>query len=173
MLEFRLVADAKRIAALRGAIRRECGRAGAGAEHADTVVLVAEHLVAAEGDVREGDVRPSVRRGGRASEVLVIVSVQSDATMLMVRDARPELAELGDRRQAVLKACTERWSTISGRDGRTIWAEIARVSVVGRVREQIAAVPSPAAPEPTVRTSRLHQPIRLRVPTRPTLAPSD
>jgi hypothetical protein len=168
MLEFRLIADAKRIAALRGAIRRECGRAGAGAEHADTVVLVAEHLVAAEGDVR-----PSVRRGGRASEVLVIVTVQSDATMLMVRDARPELAELGDRRQAVLKACTERWSTISGRDGRTTWAEIGRVSVVERVREQIAAVPSPAAPEPTVRTSRLHQPIRLCVPTRPTLAPSD
>jgi hypothetical protein len=168
MLEFRLRADAKRIAALGGAIRRECGRAGAGSEHADTVALVAEHLVAAEGDVR-----PSVRRGGQASEVLVIVTVQSDATMLMVRDARPEHAELGERRQTVLQAYSERWSTISGRDGRTVWAEIARVSVVERVREQIIAVPSPAAPEPTTRTSRLHRPIRLGVPARPALAPSD
>lgn len=135
MLEFRLRAEAKRITALGVAIRRECGRAGAGSEHADTVALVAEHLVAAEGNPRS-----SARSGGQASEVLVIVTVQSDATMLIVRDARPEHAELGEGRQSVLQAYTERWSTMSGRDGRTIWAEIARVSVVERVREQIAAV---------------------------------
>ena len=56
----------------------------------------------------------------------MLVTVQSDATMLMVRDAQPGTAELGDRRNHVLEQYTTRWSTISGRDGRTIWAEIDR-----------------------------------------------
>ena len=124
MLEIRLPADAKRIAAMGDVIRRECRRVGAGEEHAENVARIAEELV----------------RG--ASEVLVVLTVQSDATLLMVRDARPQHAELGDRRHALLRASTERWSTISGRDGRTIWAEIARVPVETRVREQLARVPA-------------------------------
>ena len=57
-------------------------RAGAGVEHADTVAHIAEELV----------------RG--AAKVLVVLTVQSDATMLMVRDPRPQHSELGERPSA-------------------------------------------------------------------------
>jgi len=126
MLEIRLPADARRIAAMGDAIRRECRRAGAEVEHGDAVAHVAEELV----------------RG--ASDVLVVLTVQSDATLLMVRDARPQHAELGDRRHQLLQRSTARWSTICGRDGRTIWVEITRVTVEARVREQLARAPAPA-----------------------------
>jgi len=124
MLELRLSTDAKRIAAMGDAIRRECRRAGAGVEHADTVAHIAEELV----------------RG--AAKVLVVLTVQSDAALLMVRDAHPQNSELGEERQLLLQTSTERWSTISCRDGRTIWAEISRVTVETRVREQLARVPA-------------------------------
>jgi hypothetical protein len=125
MLEFRLRADAKRIALMGDAIRRECRRAGAGDEHATTVAHLAEELV----------------RG--AADVLVVLTVQSDATLLMVRDTRPQKPELGEARHRLLESGTTRWSTISGRDGRTIWADIARVAVEARVRSQITRVPAP------------------------------
>ncbi len=115
MLELRLIADAKQIASMRDVIRRECERVNAGPDHAEMVGSVAEELVA----------RP---RRGRAPKVFVIVTVQSDATMLMVREPEPDCAELSDRRRRVLEECTERWTTMCGRDGRTIWAEIARTA---------------------------------------------
>ena len=74
--------------------------------------------------------------------MLVIVTVQSDATMLMLRDPRPERPELGERRARVLQEHTSRWSTMCGRDGRTIWAEIARV----QPSAQPSATPDRAGP---------------------------
>ena len=120
MLELRLTTDPKRMASMREAVERECARANVGSGHAAVVALVTEQLVAGEsGGKRRG-------RSGRASEVFVLVTVQSDATMLMVRDAQPGNAELGERRHGVLEQYTTRWSTMSGRDGRTIWAEVDR-----------------------------------------------
>jgi hypothetical protein len=52
--------------------------------------------------------------------------------MLLVRDPRATRDELGDRRHTALEAWATRWSTMSGVDGRTIWAEIPR-SVVPHV----------------------------------------
>jgi hypothetical protein len=49
--------------------------------------------------------------------------------MLLVRDPRTERDELGDRRHTALDALATRWSTMSGVDGRTIWAEIPRAVV--------------------------------------------
>jgi hypothetical protein len=66
--------------------------------------------------------------------VLVIVTVQSDATMLMVRETKRGQADLGDRRRRLLEDGTTRWSTMSGRDGRTIWAEIPRTAEPGIAR---------------------------------------
>jgi hypothetical protein len=123
MLELRLT-DAKRITSMGEAIRRECRRVNAGPQHADTLVFVAEQLV---GEDDRGRARG--RRAERASEVLVIVNVQSDATMLMVRHARPAPRELGDRREWLLQEYATRWSTMSGGDGRTIWAEISPTRV--------------------------------------------
>src|SRR4051794_3227331 len=108
MLELYLTADPKRLASMRDAVARECGRARLAPEHAAVVALVTEQLVGSR----------------RSSEVFVLVTVQSDATMLMVRDPRPQHAELGADRHRLLERYTSRWSTISGRDGRTIWAEI-------------------------------------------------
>jgi hypothetical protein len=153
MLELRLTADVKRVTAMRKAIS-QCRRANVGPEHAEMVAFVAEQLV-------DGDDGPR-RRGRRAerpSVVLVIVTVQSDAIMLMVRVARPAHTELGDRRERVLQSHASRRSTMSGRDGRTIWAEITR-STVGE------SVPVTQA----VRNSR---PGRLRVEALSALAPSD
>ena len=59
LLELRITVDAKRIASLRDAIRRECGRAHADSDHTETVALVAEQLL----DEREGAVDDAVGRG--------------------------------------------------------------------------------------------------------------
>jgi hypothetical protein len=154
MLELRLTADAKRVTAMRKAISRECRRANVGPEHVETVAFVAEQLVGGDDAPRRRG-----RRAERPSAVLVIVTVQSDATMLMVRVARPAHSELGDRRERLLQSHASRWSTMSGRDGRTIWAEITR-STVGE------SVPATQA----VRKSR---PGQLRVEALSALAPSD
>ena len=130
MLELRLTADAKRIASMRDAIGRECRRVHAGTEHAETVALITEQLVNGDdggGTRTRARARGRGRSGAGSGEVFVLVTVQSDATMLMVRDPRPECPELGDRRRELLEEYTSRWSTMSGRDGRTIWAEISRL----------------------------------------------
>ena len=128
MLELRLTADVKRIASMRDAIRRECERGRTGVVHGEMVAFVVEHLVV---------FADRKRVGRRSSEVLVIVTVQSDATMLMVRDPRPTHVELGEQRRRILEEQTTRWSTISGRDGRTVWAEIVRTA---------GPAPEPVAP---------------------------
>ena len=140
MLELRFIADARRIAAMRDSIARECSRLNVGAEHSETVAFVAEHLV--------GGGEKTHRAGGtgaRRSKVLVIVTVQSDATMLMVREAAPVPAELGDARQLLLEAYASRWSTMSGADGRTVWAEIARSRGLTRDAPAPTGVPAVAA----------------------------
>ncbi len=125
MLELRLSADVKRVAAMRDAIERECERTRAGGEHAGRVILVVEQLVGApEARGRRG------RRLRTLGDVFVIVTVQSDETMLIVRDTRPETDGLGERRRRVLEEHTSNWSTMSGRDGRTVWAEISRAPAV-------------------------------------------
>lgn len=106
---------------MRDAIRRECARSTIDPEHAETIVFVAEQL--ALGDRDDG------RRGNRRerrSELFVILTVQSDEALLMVREAQPRLPELGPQRLQLLADYTSSWSTMSGRDGRTIWAEIPR-----------------------------------------------
>lgn len=168
MLELRLTTDAKRVTAMRKAIGRECRRSNARAEHAETVAFVAEQLVGEDDGARRRG-----RRAERPSEVLVIVTVQSDATMLMVRVARPAQPELGDRRERVLQSHTSRWSTMSGRDGRTIWAEIARTAAAGSARAPRASGRSVAAPEPVTHAVRKSRPGRLRVEALFASAPSD
>jgi len=133
MLELRLVADAKRMAAMRDAIGRECERTKAGTDHAAEIALVIEQLVDAD-DPLPG--RRALR--SRRAEVFVIVTVQSDATMLMVRDTRREHNGLGDRRQRVLQEHTTGWSTMAGPDGRTVWAEIARTRTTPALPQAIA-----------------------------------
>jgi hypothetical protein len=124
MLELRVVVGARQIASMRDSILRECRRAHADEQHAQRVAHLATALIAG-GDDTLASKRP---RGRRRSHVLVIVTVQSDATMLMVRDPRPHRAELGDRRQTLLQSDTSRWSTMSGSNGRTIWAEVSRAA---------------------------------------------
>ncbi len=154
-MELRLNADAKRIAAMRAAIRRECERSGAAPAHAAEILLVILGLV------DDGEPNPGSRwfAAGRRSGVFVVVTVQSDATMLMVRDARHDCGDLGDRRQRVLEAHTSGWSTMTGPDGRTIWAEIPRVSecapVVIRVEPPPEPVPVTAVPAHVVPTRAL------------------
>jgi hypothetical protein len=163
MLELRVTADVKRIASMRDAIRRECERAQTGVEHAEMVAYVAERLVGSPGRTRVGR---------RPPEMLIIVTVQSDATMLMVREPRPAQSELGAERQCMLAHHTTRWSTMSGRDGRTIWAEIARTA--GPVPETVAA----AAPEPPVAANWeaanwSDRAVRLRLRVAPAFPSSD
>jgi hypothetical protein len=169
MIELRLTADVKRIAAMRDSIRRECERAQTGVEHAEMVAFVAEHLVAGFGPERK-------RSGRRSPEVMMIVTVQSDATMLMVRDPRSAHAELGDARQHMLEQHTSRWSTISGRDGRTVWAEIARAARSNP--EPIAAAPvvesaPEGAAEPADAASWSDRAIRMRLRVAPAFPASD
>jgi hypothetical protein len=157
MLELRLTLDGKRLAAMRDAIVRECERSKAGAEHGAAVVRVVEQLVGAS-EPRRG--RPRRVRG--ACDVFVIVTVQSDATMLIVRDARPELGGLGERRQQVLEEHTSSWSTMSGRDGRTIWAEIPRVVATRAPSDEESRPVPPTDIRESVALRREAQPVATR-----------
>jgi hypothetical protein len=156
MLELRLTADAKRIAAMSAAIRRECRRARAEPEHAASLVLVAERLLGTDDEAGRR------RRGERHSEVLVVVTVQSDATMLMVRELRPGRAPLGAQRRDLLDAHATRWSTVCGREGRTVWVEIPRATAVEPNRD---VAPMRADPKP--------RSIPVWSGARPELAPAD
>src|SRR5689334_12835815 len=97
MIELRLTADAKRIASMRDAIRRECARSNIDPEHAETIVFVAEQL--ALGDRDDGR---RERRRDRRSELFVILTLQSDEALLMVREAQPRPRELGPQRVRLL-----------------------------------------------------------------------
>jgi hypothetical protein len=121
MLELRVVGGARQLACMREAIARECRRGRADDDHVERVCALACELIAK--DVPISAARPLVRR---ERPVLVLVTVHSDATMLLVRDSRAARDDLGDRRHSALEASTSRWSTMSGVDGRTIWAEIPR-----------------------------------------------
>jgi hypothetical protein len=164
MLELRLTADEKKIAAMHLAIERECERSKTGPDHVARVTLIVEQLVGPPAPRGRG------RRVRTPGDVFVIVTVQSDATMLIVRDTRPEHGGgLGERRQQVLEEHTASWSTMSGPDGRTVWAEIARTVAAPRphgdvarpirpadVREpasQAISPPSPRRTSPSVATS--------------------
>jgi hypothetical protein len=142
MLELRLNADAKRLAAMHASVAQECRRSKVDDEHAALVGTVVERLIVGE-PVDSG-------KRGRRSEVFVVVTVQSDATMLMVRDRGLPDADLDDYRRRLLDGHTVCWSTISGADGRTIWAEISRTTPVAS--EPIPAVEPapPAAPSPAL-----------------------
>jgi hypothetical protein len=168
MLELRLTADPKRIASMRDLVRRECDRSKAGADHAAEVALLIEQLV----DVEE---EAAGRRGfriRRRGDVFVVVTVQSDETMLMLRDTREEQGGLGDRRQRLLEQHTSSWSTIMGPDGRTVWAEVPRAlrpepepapdgsraverAVLGQARatESSSPIPTPDATTPDATTT--------------------
>jgi hypothetical protein len=152
MLELRLTADVKRIAAMRDAIRRECERSKAGPEHAEAVAYVVEQLVGVPESRSGTRSRVWSRRSG---DVFVVVTVQSDATMLMIRDTRPERSCLDETRDRLLEEHTSHWSTMSGRDGRTVWAEVARV----------VATP-PVQPAPSVQSGRPPRPDVSTAPAR-------
>jgi hypothetical protein len=121
MLELRVVVGARKIASMRDAIARECRRVDAADDHVERVCTVAVELITDDVSAR-GLAR-------RENSVLVVVTVHSDSTMLLVRDPAATRGRLGDRRYAVLQESTARWSTMSGSEGRTIWAEIPRVAV--------------------------------------------
>jgi hypothetical protein len=125
MLELRVVVGERQLACMREAIARECVRAGADGEHVARVCKLACDLIVT--DAPDAQARRFVRRD---RPVLVVVTVQSDATMLLVRDPRATRDELGDRRHTTLASLSSRWSTMSGIDGRTIWAEVSRSAAV-------------------------------------------
>ena len=145
MLELRLNADAKGIAAMRAAIAQECRRSNADDEHGALVATVVERLILGES--------PGSGKRSRRSDVFVVVTVQSDATMLMVRDRGLLAADLDDHRQRLLDEHSVCWSTISGADGRTIWAEISRTAPAASepeadpvpVSDPVPIEPAPAA----------------------------
>jgi hypothetical protein len=124
MLELRVVVGARQLACMRDAIARECRRARADDDHAERVCALAGELIT--GDATVAQMRRFVRRDG---PVLVVVTVQSDSSMLLVRDPRAARDELGDRRHTALRELASRWSTMSGIGGRTIWAEVPRALV--------------------------------------------
>jgi hypothetical protein len=159
MLELRLLPDAKRIVALRASIAQECSRSKVDADHTELVASITEQLIL-------GAAAPAAKRGRRA-EVFVVVTVQSDSTMLMVRDTKPLSAELDEFRQALLDERTASWSTISGTEGRTIWAEIPRARTAETApAPPVAAKPTPA-PERTTEpapTAEVPAPRRAPIP---------
>src|SRR5262249_20426916 len=130
MLELRVVVGARQLACMREAIARECRLARADDDHVERVCALTSDLIV------NAPVAPPRPFGRRDPHVLVLVTAQSDATMLLVRDARSARDELGDRRHTALETSATRWSTMSGIDGRTIWAEIPRVVV-----PQVACAP--------------------------------
>ena len=121
MLELRVVVGARQLACMREAIARECRRVRADDDHVERVCELACELITKNEALTTA--RSFVRRD---SPVLVLVTVQSDATMLLVRDPRAGRDELGESRHNALDTSASRWSTMSGADGRTIWAEIPR-----------------------------------------------
>jgi hypothetical protein len=130
VLELRVVVRARQLACMREAIARECRRARADDDHVERVCALACDLITTD------PVAPARHFTRRDDQVLVLVTAQSDATMLMVRDLRTARDELGHRRQTALRESACRWSTMSGVDGRTIWAEIPRTLVA-----QVACAP--------------------------------
>src|SRR5256885_15636291 len=123
MLELRLPADTKRIAAMVAAIRSECLRAQSPLAHADAVARVAAALVGGDSDASTGG---RGRRRERAQEGLGIVTGPSGATLLMVRGTRPADGDLGAGRRRPLDPPTLRGSAAAGRGGRTLWGQGAR-----------------------------------------------
>jgi hypothetical protein len=123
MLELRVVVGARQIAGMRDAIARECRLARADDDHVERVCALASDLIV---NAPIADPRSLSRRN---HHVLVLVTAQSDATMLLVRDPRAARDQLGDHRHTALATSAARWSTMSGVDGRTIWAEIPRAVV--------------------------------------------
>jgi hypothetical protein len=152
MLELRLLPDAKRIAALSASIAQECSRSKVDPDHTELVASITEQLIL-------GAAPPPAKRGRRA-EVFVVVTVQSDSTMLMVRDTKPRSAELDEFRQELLDEHTASWSTISGTDGRTIWAEISRVPA----SKEPAPAPPAVATEPAPAVAETPAPRRAPIP---------
>jgi hypothetical protein len=124
MLELRVVVGARQLACMRESIARECRRARADEDHVARVCALASDLI-----TTHSPVEPARRFAPRDGPVLVVVTAQSDATMLLVRDPRAPRDDLGELRHAALHDATSRWSTMSGVDGRTIWAEIPRAAV--------------------------------------------
>ncbi|MCU1466205.1 MAG: hypothetical protein JWM72_2133 [Actinomycetia bacterium] len=142
MLELRLNADAKRIAAMRASVAHECRRANVDDEHAALVGTVVERLIVGE--------RADSGKRSHRSEVFVVVTVQSDATMLMVRDRGLPDSDLDEYRRRLLDVHTVCWSTVSGADGRTIWAEIPRPTPVASEPMPAAEPAPPAAASPAL-----------------------
>ena len=107
----------------------------------------------------------------------MIVTVQSDATMLMVRDPRRRTPSSATPRQRMLQEHTTRWSTMSGRDGRTIWAEIARDgrnrAGTGRAGAVVASATLAAGAEPVDAASWSDRAIRMRLRVAPAFPASD
>ncbi len=135
MLELRLKADRKRIGAMRAAITRECRRANTGAAHGEAVAQLAAELVTGDGEA------------GSGRRVLVVVTVQSDVTILMVRETGVVTRALGPERERLLASLTTCWSTISGCDDRTIWAEVARSPESDEPAAAAVAAIAPSRPE--------------------------
>jgi len=136
MLEFRFNAEPKRIAAMRVAIARTCRRWTNDAAHADLVASFVARLATEQSC--------STRQS-----LFVILAEHSDVTSVMMRFARAEEYGLTPNVRRMLERTTTRWSTMSGRDGRTILAEIPRAPAVNEgipLRLTAATPAGPAAP---------------------------
>lgn len=144
---------------MRAAITRECCRAKAGAAHGEAVAQLAAELVRGDGDVSWG------RR------VLVVVTVHSDVTILMVREVGVAHRALGPEREQLLAGLTTSWSTISGCDDRTIWAEVARSPEPDQPAALTVASTAPTRPERTPAGSRRSRSVFARPGVRLPCAP--
>jgi len=129
MLELRLATDPKRITAMRASVARECRRATSDTTHADAVAFLAAELLSERS----------------RTEALVVVTTHSDVTTLMVRMSGADRGALDARRRTLLESLTTRWSTMSGRDGRTILAEIPRGERFAAIHERVPATAGAAA----------------------------
>ena len=141
MLELRLNAEPKRIAAMRVAIARACRRRTNDAAHADLV----SSFVATLATEQSSSTRQSL---------LVIVTEHTDVTSVMMRFTPPADYGLTPNVRRLLERTTSRWTTMSGRDARTILAEIPVAPTVAepvplRLTTTVPAVP--VAPATAVR----------------------